>query len=112
VRDRGADRPGRAQRGRTKGPAHRVSRWHPSRRRVEESDGDLMGDGVNIAARLEGVAKPGAICLSEDAYRQVKSRLDLKVSDLGPTQLKNIAELIRVYSLQVGVPPRRSRRRR
>jgi adenylate cyclase len=71
---------------------------------VEESDGDLMGDGVNIAARLEGVAKPGAICLSEDAYRQVKSRLDLKVSDLGPTQLKNIAELIRVYSLQVGVP--------
>ena len=43
---------------------------------VEEDDGDLMGDGVNIAARLEGVAKPGAICLSEDAYRQVKSRLD------------------------------------
>jgi class 3 adenylate cyclase len=39
---------------------------------VEESDGDLMGDGVNIAARLEGIAKPGAICLSEDAYRQVK----------------------------------------
>ena len=52
---------------------------------VEESDGDLMGDGVNIAARLEGVAKPGAICLSEDAYRQVKVRLDLNVSDLGPT---------------------------
>ena len=51
---------------------------------VEESDGDLMGDGVNIAARLEGVAKPGAICLSEDAYRQVKGRLDLAVSDLGP----------------------------
>jgi adenylate cyclase len=71
---------------------------------VEESDGDLMGDGVNIAARLEGVAKPGAICLSEDAYRQVKSRLDLKVSDLGPTPLKNIAEPVRVYSLEVGVP--------
>ena len=71
---------------------------------VEESDGDLMGDGVNIAARLEGIAKPGAICLSEDAYRQVKSRLDLAVSDLGPTQLKNIAEPVRVYSLQVGVP--------
>ena len=68
---------------------------------VEESDGDLMGDGVNIAARLEGVAEPGAICLSEDAYRQVKSRLDLKVSDLGETQLKNIAEPVRVYSLQV-----------
>ena len=71
---------------------------------VEESDGDLMGDGVNIAARLEGVAKPGAICLSEDAYRQVKQRLDLKVSDLGVTQLKNIAEPIRVYSLEVGQP--------
>ena len=71
---------------------------------VEESDGDLMGDGVNIAARLEGIAKPGAICLSEDAYRQVRARLDLAVSDLGPTQLKNIAEPVRVYSLEVGVP--------
>ena len=73
---------------------------------VEESDGDLMGDGVNIAARLEGIAKPGSICLSEDAYRQVKSRLDLAVSDLGSTQLKNIAEPIRVYSLEVGVAAR------
>src|SRR5271163_3602570 len=70
---------------------------------VEETDGDLMGDGVNIAARLEGIAKPGAICLSEDAYRQVKGRLDLKVSDLGLTQLKNIAEPVRVYALEVGV---------
>ena len=69
---------------------------------VEESDGDLMGDGVNIAARLEGIAKPGAICLSEDAYRQVKGRLDLMVNDLGQTELKNIAEPIRVYSLEVG----------
>ena len=71
---------------------------------VEESDGDLMGDGVNIAARLESIAEPGSICLSEDAYRQVKSRLDLAVSDLGATQLKNIAEPVRVYSLQVGKP--------
>src|SRR6478672_1740264 len=69
---------------------------------VEESDGDLMGDGVNIASRLEGVAAPGTICLSEDAYRQVKARLDLSVSDLGITQLKNITEPIRVYSLRVG----------
>jgi adenylate cyclase len=45
---------------------------------VEEPDGDLMGDGVNIASRLEGIAQPGAICLSEDAYRQVRSRLDLR----------------------------------
>ena len=73
---------------------------------VEESDGDLMGDGVNIAARLEGISKPGAICLSEDAYRQVKGRLDLAVTDLGPTELKNIAEPIRVYSLDVGKPAR------
>jgi adenylate cyclase len=71
---------------------------------VEESDGDLMGDGVNIAARLEGVAKPGAICLSEDAYRQVSGRLEMEVTDLGPTQLKNIDRQIRAYSLQVGVP--------
>ena len=71
---------------------------------VEEADGDLMGDGVNIAARLEGIAKPGAICLSEQAYWQVKGRLDLAVTDLGQTQLKNIAEPIRVYSLEVGKP--------
>jgi adenylate cyclase len=55
---------------------------------VEEADGDLMGDGVNIAARLEGIAAPGAICLSEDAYRQVSGRLDMALTDLGPTQLK------------------------
>src|SRR6202163_259035 len=71
---------------------------------VEEGDGDLMGDGAHIAARLEGICEPGAISLSEDAYRQVKGRLDLAVSDLGHTQLKNIAEPIRVYSLRVGVP--------
>ena len=71
---------------------------------VEESDGDLMGDGVNIAARLEGVAKPGTICLSEHAYWQVKGRLDLKVTDLGATQLKNIAEPVHVYLLEVGQP--------
>src|SRR5246500_1167676 len=71
---------------------------------VEEGDGDLMGDGVNVAARLEGIAKPGTICLSEDAYRQVSGRLEMEVTDLGPTQLKNIDRQIRAYSLQVGVP--------
>jgi adenylate cyclase len=71
---------------------------------VEEADEDLMGDGVNIAARLEGIAAPGAICLSEDAYRQVKGRLDLAVTDLGTKEFKNIAEPIRVYSLEVGEP--------
>ena len=69
---------------------------------VEEFDGDLMGNGVNIAARLEGIAKPGTICLSEDAYRQVKARLDFAVNDLGATLLKNIAEPVRVYALEVG----------
>jgi hypothetical protein len=68
----------------------------------ERIDGDLMGDGVNIAARLEGIAKPGAICLSEDAYRQVKARLDLVGSDQGAIRLKNIAEPAHVYSLEVG----------
>jgi adenylate cyclase len=69
---------------------------------VEESDGDLMGDGVNVAARLAGIANPGAICLSEDAYRQVRQQLDLKVSDRGPTHLTNIAQPVSVYSLEVG----------
>ena len=71
---------------------------------VQEEDGDLMGDGVNIAARLEGISAPGAICLSEDAYRQVKGRLEVAVTDLGSTQLKNIADPVRTYSLQVGMP--------
>ncbi|MER8957124.1 adenylate/guanylate cyclase domain-containing protein [Mesorhizobium sp. M0833] len=71
---------------------------------VQERDGDLMGDGVNIAARLEGICEPGNICLSEQAYWQVKSRLDIAINDRGEVQLKNIAEPVRVYSLQVGVP--------
>ena len=75
---------------------------------IEESDGDLMGDGVNIAARLEGIAKPGAICLSEDAYRHVKARLDLAVTNLGQTFLKNIASAMRVYSVDVAPPPQPS----
>src|SRR6202051_5137607 len=53
---------------------------------VEESDRDRMGDGINIASGLEGIARPGAICPSEGAYRQVKARLDLVVTDLGATQ--------------------------
>lgn len=65
---------------------------------VEETDGDLMGDSVNIAARLEGIAEPGSICLSEDAYRHVKARLRHSVRDLGEFKLKNISEPIRVYS--------------
>ncbi len=51
---------------------------------VEEADGDIFGDGVNIAARLEGIADPGAVCVSDDAYRQVKARLDIKSSISAP----------------------------
>jgi class 3 adenylate cyclase/TolB-like protein len=71
---------------------------------VEENDGDLMGDGVNVAARLEGICEPGGVCLSEDAYRQVKSRLELQVADLGPQSLKNIAEPVHAYLLRQGAP--------
>jgi adenylate cyclase len=67
---------------------------------VEESDGDLMGDGVNVAARLEGIAEPGGISLSEDAYRQVRDRLKGTFVDLGERQLKNIAWPVRVYALK------------
>ena len=69
---------------------------------VEEADGDLMGDGVNIAARLEGIAAPGGICLSEDAWRQVRSRGDFDASDMGEQRLKNIAHPIRAYALRAG----------
>ncbi len=72
---------------------------------IEEADGDLMGDGVNIAARVENICEPGAICLSEHAYLQVKSRLDIAVSDLGAKDLKNIPEPVHVYSLEIGKPP-------
>jgi TolB-like protein/class 3 adenylate cyclase/Flp pilus assembly protein TadD len=67
---------------------------------VEESDGDLMGDGVNIAARLEGIAQPGGICLSEDAYRQVRDRLKEGFTDLGEKELKNIARPVRAYAVK------------
>ena len=69
---------------------------------VEESDGDLMGDGVNIAARLEGICEPGNICLSEQAYWQVKSRLDIAINDRGEIQLKNIARPLRAYAVVTG----------
>src|SRR6201985_1379787 len=55
---------------------------------VEEADGDLMGDGVNIAARLEGIAQPGEVCLSEDAYRQVREKLKYGFVNLGQKTLK------------------------
>ncbi len=66
---------------------------------VEEADGDLMGDGVNIAARLESVCEPGGVCLSDDAYRQVRDKLNVEFADIGEKQLKNIARPVRAYAL-------------
>lgn len=80
-----------------------------------QPDGDLLGDGVNLAARLESIAEPGGLCLSEDAYRQVRDRLDEEFVDLGDKDLKNIARPMRVYAIKIGpstpapdrVPPRK-----
>jgi adenylate cyclase len=65
-------------------------------------DDDIFGDGVNIAARLEGVAEPGGICFSEDVVRQVRGKLDVELEDKGNQQLKNIAEPVRVYAVHLG----------
>src|SRR6202047_3159688 len=67
---------------------------------VAEGD-DLLGDGVNVAARLEGIAEPGGICLSRAAYDQARGKIDLAVKDLGEQRLKNIAEPVQVYSVSV-----------
>jgi len=70
-------------------------------------EGDIYGDGVNVAARLEALASPGAICLSENTYAQVKGKLPINVSDMGVQQLKNIAHPVRVYSVQFEDAPTR-----
>jgi adenylate cyclase len=68
--------------------------------------GDIFGDGVNIAARLEGIAAVGGICLSDDAYRQVRGKLEAVVEDGGEQELKNIARPIRVYRVRTGAEMR------
>ena len=65
-------------------------------------DNDIFGDGVNIAARLEGIAEPGGICLSDDAQRQIRTRVDIAFDDIGPQTLKNIAEPMRAWRAKVG----------
>ena len=62
-------------------------------------DGDVFGDGVNIAARLEGIAQPSGICISDDAFRQVRGKLDADFRDAGEHELKNIARPVRVYQM-------------
>jgi adenylate cyclase len=64
---------------------------------------DILGDGVNIAVRLEGIAEPGGICISEDAFRQVRGKIEVEFADLGEQSLKNIARPLRVY--RVGSSP-------
>ena len=61
---------------------------------------DIHGDGVNVASRIEGIADPGGICISDDVYRQVEGKLDLVFDDLGERRVKNIAKPIRVYRLK------------
>jgi TolB-like protein/Tfp pilus assembly protein PilF len=63
-------------------------------------EGDIYGDGVNIAARVETLATPGSICLSDNAFQQIKGKLALNVSDMGEQQLKNIAQPVRVHSVR------------
>jgi adenylate cyclase len=72
---------------------------------VEEADGDLMGDGVNIAARLEGISEPNGVCVSGAAYDQVRDKLDCLVIDLGERDLKNIKRPIRAYQIAANDQP-------
>ena len=65
-------------------------------------EGDIYGDGVNIAARIEPLAEPGTICLSDNAYQQIKGKLAIDVTDMGEQQLKNIAQPVRVYGIRPG----------
>ena len=65
-------------------------------------EGDIFGDGVNIAARLEGIAEPGGICISDDTFRQVRGKIDVAFEDAGEQQLKNIEQPLRVYRIQLG----------
>jgi adenylate cyclase len=72
---------------------------------IFDDEGDIYGDGVNIAARVESLARPGAICLSDEAYRQIKGKLAIQVGDMGEHQLKNIAQPIRAYSIWLDDAP-------
>jgi len=64
-------------------------------------DNDIFGDGVNIAARLEGIADPGSICISDDAQRQIRGKVDVVFEDMGLQALKNIAEPMRAWRVRL-----------
>jgi adenylate cyclase len=63
-------------------------------------DNDIFGDGVNIAARLEGIAEPGGICISDDAHRQIRGKIDIAFDDIGEQTLKNIVEPMRAWHIR------------
>src|SRR6266403_2127744 len=65
-------------------------------------ENDIFGDGVNIAARLEGIAQSGGVCISDDAHRQIRGKVDIVFDDMGPQVLKNIAEPMRAWRMQTG----------
>src|SRR5437762_4604599 len=75
-------------------------------------DNDIFGEGVNIAARLEGIAEPGGICISDDAQRQIRGKTDLSFDDMGPQALKNIAEPIRAWQLKIDKNARSTARKK
>src|SRR6478736_3182385 len=64
-------------------------------------DNDIFGDGVNIAARLEGIAEPGGVCMSDDAYRQIRGKIDIPFDDIGEQTLKNITEPMRAWHMRI-----------
>src|ERR1700688_2754414 len=64
-------------------------------------DNDIFGDGVNIAARLEGIAEPGGVCISDDAYRQIRGKIDIAFEDMGKQALKNIAEPMPAWKMRL-----------
>jgi adenylate cyclase len=64
-------------------------------------DNDIFGDGVNIAARLEGIAEPGGVCISDDAQRQIRGKVDIAFDDMGEQALKNIAEPMRAWRVRL-----------
>src|SRR5580698_8527570 len=64
-------------------------------------DNDIFGDGVNIAARLEGIADPGGVCISDDAHRQIRGKIEIAFDDIGEQALKNITEPMRAWHIQI-----------
>ena len=103
--------------------AHAINESIPPERRLELRigvnlgdvivDGDnIFGDGINIAARLQALAKPGTICISQTVYEQVKNKLNFRYHPLGSHRVKNIVEPVRAHLVEVAAKARRRRRRR